>query len=120
MNISFTLLDILLVVTGALAIVDALARLRARRGVGVLAVVELIAGVLLILSLFITLPHLLGKTVMEIVLEVVLVLLLFVRGSGRGTRSRSGIGITVVALILNTLLLLLTLGWISFPGLHLT
>ena len=118
MQITFSPLDILLVVTGALAIVDALARLRGRRGVAILTVVELVAGVLLILSLFITLPHLLGKTVMEIVLEVVLLLLLFVRGSGRGTRSRSGVGITVVALILNTILLLLTLGWISIPGLH--
>jgi hypothetical protein len=109
---TFTLLGALLIVTAVLAIIDAVVRLRGRRGVGVLAIIELIAAILLLLSLFISLPHILGNEIMEIVLEVVLVLLLIFRGSVR----RGFAAITVIALILNTILLLITLHWVAIPG----
>ena len=112
-SVDLGLLEILIIVTGVLAVIDSVVRVRGRRGV--LAIIELIAGVLLILSNFITLPHILGQTIMQIVLEVVLILLLFIRG---GTR-RGGLAITIITLILNTVLILLTLGWITIPGLHL-
>jgi hypothetical protein len=112
-SVDMNLLEILIIVTGVLAVIDALVRVRGRRGI--LAIVELIAGVLLILSNFITLPHILGQTIMQIVLEVVLILLLIFR---KGTR-RGGVAITIITLILNTVLILLTLGWITIPGLHL-
>jgi hypothetical protein len=111
---TLTPLLLLLVVTAILAIVDAVARLRGRRGVGVLAVIELIAGVLLILSLFISLPGILGNEIMEIVLLVVFVLLLLFRGSVR----RGFAAITVIALILDLALLLFTLGWLHIPGIN--
>jgi hypothetical protein len=112
-SVDLGLLEILIIVTGVLAVIDSVVRVRGRRGV--LAIVELIAGVLLILSNFITLPHILGQTIMQVVLEVVLILLLIFRG---GTR-RGGVAITIITLILNTVLILLTLGWITIPGLHL-
>jgi hypothetical protein len=113
-SVDLNLLEILIIVTGVLAVIDSVVRVRGRRGV--LAIVELIAGVLLILSNFITLPHILGQTIMQVVLEVVLILLLIFRG---GTR-RGGVAITIITLILNTVLILLTLGWITIPGLHLS
>jgi hypothetical protein len=113
-NVNLNLLEILIIVTGVLAIIDSVIRVRGRRGV--LGIVELIAGVLLILSNFVSLPHILGQTIMQIVLEVVLILLLVFRG---GTR-RGGIAITIITLILNTVLILLTLNWITLPGLHLS
>ena len=116
MHIAFTLtlLGLLLIVTAVLAIIDAVARLRGRRGIGVLAIIELIAAILLLLSLFITLPHALGNEIMEIVLEIVLILLLIFRGSVR----RGFAAITVIALILNTILLFTTLGWLHIPWLN--
>jgi hypothetical protein len=51
---------------------------------------------------------------MEIVLEIVLILLLIFRGSVR----RGFAAITVVALILNTILLFTTLGWLHIPWLN--
>jgi hypothetical protein len=116
MHIAFTLtlLGLLLIVTAVLAIIDAVARLRGRRGIGVLAIIELIAAILLLLSLFVTLPHALGNEIMEIVLEIVLILLLIFRGSVR----RGFAAITVVALILNTILLFTTLGWLHIPWLN--
>jgi uncharacterized membrane protein len=116
MHIAFTLtlLGLLLIVTAVLAIIDAIARLRGRRGIGVLAIIELIAAILLLLSLFITLPHALGNEIMEIVLEIVLILLLIFRGSVR----RGFAAITVIALILNTILLFTTLGWLHIPWLN--
>ncbi|HEY2642291.1 MAG TPA: hypothetical protein VGI56_00940 [Galbitalea sp.] len=116
MHIAFTLtlLGLMLIVTAVLAIIDAVARLRGRRGIGVLAIIELIAAILLLLSLFITLPHALGNEIMEIVLEIVLILLLIFRGSVR----RGFAAITVVALILNTILLFTTLGWLHIPWLN--
>lgn len=116
MHIAFTLtlLGLLLIVTAVLAIIDAVARLRGRRGIGVLAIIELIAAILLLLSLFVTLPHALGNEIMEIVLEIVLILLLIFRGSVR----RGFAAITVIALILNTILLFTTLGWLHIPWLN--
>jgi hypothetical protein len=113
-SVNLNLLEILIIVTGVLAVLDSVVRIRGRRGV--LAIIELIAGILLILSNFVTLPNILGQTIMQIVLEVVLILLLFVRGGGR----RGGLALTVITLILNTLLILLTLNWITIPGLHLS
>ncbi len=89
-------------------------RLRGRRGVGVLAVIELIVGVLMILSLFIVLPGIFANNILEIVLLVVLLLLLIFRGSVR----RGFAAITIIALILDLALLLFGLGWLHIPGIN--
>jgi hypothetical protein len=96
------------------AIVDAIARLRGRRGVGVLAVIELIIGVLMILSLFVVLPGILANNILEIILLIVLILLLIFRGSVR----RGFAAITVIALVLDLALLLFGLGWLKIPGIN--
>jgi hypothetical protein len=110
---TFTLLSVLLFITAILAIIDAVARLRGRRGVGALAVIELIVAILLILTQFVVITGFLGSAkIIEIILGVVLLLLLIFRG---GTR-RGFIAITLVALILDIALLLFTLGWLHIPG----
>jgi hypothetical protein len=110
---TFTLLSVLLFVTAIVAIIDAAARLRGRRGVGVLAVIELIAAILLIVTQFVRISTFLGSDrILEIILGVVLILLLIFRGSVR----RGFAGITVIALILDAVLLLISLGWLHIPG----
>ena len=98
---TFTLLSVLLFVTAIVAIIDAVARLRGRRGVGVLAVIELIAAILLILTQFVAISTFLGSAIiLEIILGVALLLLLIFRGSVR----RGFAAITVVALVLDIIL----------------
>lgn len=110
---TFTLFSVLLFVTAILAIIDAVTRLRGRRGVGVLAVVELIAAILLILTQFVVISTFLGSAIiLEIILGVVLLLLLIFRGSVR----RGFAAITVIALVLDIALLLFSLGWLHIPG----
>jgi hypothetical protein len=109
-SVDLTLPVILIIVTGVLAIVDSLVSVRGRRGL--LGIIELVAGVLLVLSTFVSLPHLLGRTIMQVVLEVVLILMLALRRGRRG-----GIALTIVTLVLNTLLILVALGWIVIPAL---
>jgi hypothetical protein len=111
-SLDLSLPVILIIVTGALAVIDSLVSVRGRRGL--LGIIELIAGVLLILSTFIVLPHILGRTIMQVVLEVVLILMLLLRRGRRG-----GIAITIITLVLNTVLILLALHWIEIPGLSL-
>ena len=112
-SLDLTLPVILIIVTGALAVIDALVSVRGRRGL--LGIIELIAGVLLVLSTFVVLPHILGRTIMQVVLEVVLILMLLLRRGRRG-----GVALTIITLVLNTVLILLALHWIEIPGLALT
>jgi uncharacterized membrane protein len=111
---TFSPLLLLLVITAVLAIIDSATRLRGRRGVGVLAVIELIVGVLMILSVFIALPGILANNILEIVLLVVVILLLVFRGSVR----RGFVGVTVITLVLDLALLLFGLGWLHIPGIN--
>lgn len=112
---TFTLLSVLLFVTAIVAIIDGVARLRGRRGVGVLAVIEIIAAILLILTQFVVISTFLGSAfILEIILGVDLLLLLLFRGSVR----RGFAAITVIALILDIVLLLFSLGWLHIPGIN--
>ena len=112
---TFTLLSVLLFVTAIVAIIDAIARLRGRRGVGVLAAIELIAAILLILTQFVVISGFLGSDrILEIILGIVLLLLLIFRGSVR----RGFAAITVIALVLDVLLLLFSYGWLKIPGIN--
>jgi hypothetical protein len=110
MTIAFTLnlYTILILVIAILAIIDAVWRIRGRGGI--LPVLTLIVAVLLGLSAFITVPF--GTVVLSIVLLILLLLVLIFRGSTR----RGPILVTVLAIILDAILILHNLGWLTIPG----
>lgn len=110
-SVAFNGLFILAILTAAVAIYDGVVRLRGRRVNSVFAVIEIIAGALLALTQFVTLPFPLTALVASIVLEVVLVIVLILRGARRTWIA------TAIALVLNTVLLLRLLGWLTIPGL---
>ena len=98
-------------VTAAVAIVDAIVRVRGKRGNPVIAIVELVAAVLLAISLFYTFPGALTSLLFSVVLEVALLLILAIRGSG----ARRAPTLTIIALVLNTVLALHLIGWLTLP-----
>lgn len=110
-------IDVLFVLTLAaavLAIVDAIIRVRARSGQTVLAVLELIAGALLLVTLFPSLavhvPVPLSRGVLALVLAVVSAIMLIGR-SRAGSRT-----VTIVTLVLNLVVALFAFGWLRIPG----
>lgn len=108
------LLFVITILAGVLGVIDGIIRLRGRRGgATIVGVAEIVFGALLLVSLFVALPAPLNLLTAAILLEIALLLALFVRG---GTR-RGGIAITLVALVLNTIVVLVTLGWLTVPGL---
>jgi hypothetical protein len=109
--ITLSWLFLILVVAAALAIIDGVIRVRGR-GNSILGIIEIIIGVLLILSYFVAIPF--GTIALSVALLVVLVLQLVFRGS----TYRSGVTITVVALVLTALYLVLALGWLRIPGIN--
>ena len=112
--ITINLLFIITVVGGALALVDGIVRLRGRRGGGsIVAIAEIVFAALLLVSLFVAFPAPLTLLTWAILLEIALVIALFLRGGIR----RGGVVITVLALVLNTIVILVALGWLSIPGL---
>jgi hypothetical protein len=104
-------LAIILFAAAALAVIDGVIRVRGR-GTPILAVLEIIAGALVILSFFINVP--VAIITLVIIMGIVLVLQLVLRGSTR----RSGVGITVVSLVLTVIYLVLALGWLHIPGVN--
>jgi hypothetical protein len=110
--VTINLLFVITVLAGALALFDGIARLRGR-GNAIVGVAEIVFAALLLVSLFIAFPAPLGLLTWAILLEIALILALFVRGRGR----RGGWVITIIALVLNTIVVLVGLGWLSIPGL---
>ena len=104
-------LAIILFAAAALAVIDGIIRVRGR-GTPILAVVEIIAGALVILSFFVNVP--VAIITLVIIMGIVLVLQLVLRGSTR----RSGVGITIVSLVLTVIYLVLALGWLHIPGVN--
>jgi hypothetical protein len=104
-------LAIILFAAAALAVIDGIIRVRGR-GTPILAVVEIIAGALVILSFFVNVP--VAIITLVIIMGIVLVLQLVLRGSTR----RSGVGITIVSLVLTVINLVLALGWLHIPGVN--
>jgi hypothetical protein len=104
-----SLLTILLFAAAALAVIDGVIRLRGR-GTPILAVVEIIAAGLVILSFFTSIP--VAIITLVVILGIVLVRQLVLRGS----RRRAGVSLTVISLILTALYLVLALNWIHVPG----
>lgn len=114
--ITLSWLLIITVLAAALALVDGISRLRSRRSNSVLAVAELVFAALMLLAIFLPqwFPAPLGLLLFAILLEVALILVLVVRGRG-GTRG--GSAIAIIALVLNTIVILIALGWLAIPGL---
>jgi hypothetical protein len=112
--VTINLLFIITIIAGALGLIDGIARLRGRRGGGtVIGVAEIVFAALMLVSLFVAFPAPLTLLTWAILLEIALVVALFVRGSVR----RGGLVITLVALVLNTIVVLVNLGWLHVPGL---
>lgn len=96
---------------GVLAVVDAITRLR--RGVAIVAVLEIIASVLFVLSLFIAnVPF--GAPLLALVTIILLLLQLVFSGTTR----RGGAAITVIAIILLVIWLVLIGGRVVIPGVN--
>jgi hypothetical protein len=111
MSFTLTLLSILIILIGVLAIVDGVTRLRGARVNSILAIVEIVIAVLLLLAVFFGLV-LIAPLWLAIALEVVLVVLIITRGTGRG---RGYLGITAVIAVLNLVYILHLLGVIAIP-----
>ncbi|MCU1556057.1 MAG: hypothetical protein JWN09_52 [Microbacteriaceae bacterium] len=112
MTFSLTLLTIITIVAAAFAIYDAATRLRGRRNNSILAIAELVFAILLLLSVFIVLPAPFTTFPFALILEIILIALLIFRG----TRRTGGSAITIIALVLTTIVLLTSAGWLHIPG----
>jgi hypothetical protein len=109
MVLSFLL--ILIIITAALAIYDGITRLRGRGSSTVIGVLEIVIGAALLVSQFVPQLVVVAPWFWSLLLEIVLLIAVIVRGRGRVWI------VTLIALILNTLLLLVLLGWLTIPGL---
>ncbi|MFZ2964933.1 MAG: hypothetical protein WA006_09650 [Rhodoglobus sp.] len=108
------LLFVITILAGALAVYDGIARLRGRRSGGsIIAVAEIVFAALVLLSLFIAFPAPLGLLTWALLLEVALVVALVLNG---GVRRGTWV-VTIIALVLNTIVVLVNLGWLHVPGL---
>jgi len=103
---------IITILAAVFAIVDGIRRVRGRNN-SILAVAELVLAVLMLISVFIAFPAPFSTFIFALALEVVLILLLVFRGGRTGGYA----SITVIALILNTIVVLIALGWLTIPGL---
>jgi len=111
MTFTFTLLSILIILIGALAIFDGVSRIRGRRVNSILAILEIILGALILLYVFFSVV-LLSPTILAIALEVVVIVLIVTRGTGRG---RGYLGVSAVVALLNLVWILHLLGVIVIP-----
>jgi hypothetical protein len=109
MVLSFLL--ILILITAALAIYDGITRLRGRGSSTVVGVLEIIIGAALLVSQFVPQLVIVAPWFWSLLLEIVLLIAVIVRGRGRVWI------VTLIALILNTVVLLVLLGWLAIPGL---
>ena len=105
-------LFVIALAAGICAVIDGITRARGR-GSSVLAIIEIIAAVLFLLSLFFPgIPF--GSLVLAIITTVLLVLQLVLRGG----RRRGGVAITAVALVLFIVWIVLSQRWIVIPGVN--
>lgn len=111
MTFTITLLNILIIAIGVIAIIDGVTRLRGRRVNSVVAIIEIVLAVLLLLAVFFSLV-LIPALWLAIALEVVFIVLIVTRGTGRG---RGYLGITAVGALLNLVYILHLLGVIAIP-----
>lgn len=103
---------IIAVAGGVLALVDGITRARGR-GSSILGILEIVAAVLFLLSLFFPgIP--LGSLILAIITAALVAVQLFVGGG----RRRGGMAVTVLALVLLVLWIVLSQGWLRIPGVN--
>jgi hypothetical protein len=107
--VTFSLLLIIGLIGGVLALVDGIWRLRARGGNTIVGVIEIIVAALFILSFFVPVPW--GSIVLGVATLIALVVALFAGG-------RTGRGLTIAALVVVAIWLVLANGWIIIPGIN--
>ena len=107
--ITFSLLVILGLIGGVLALVDGIWRLRARGGNTIVGVIEIIVAALFILSFFVPVPW--GSVVLGVATLIALVVALF---AGR----RSGRGVTIAGIVVIAIWLVLVNHWVIIPGIN--
>ncbi|WP_448808605.1 hypothetical protein [Agromyces bauzanensis] len=107
--ITFTLLVLIGVIGGALALVDGIWRLRARGGSTIVGVIEIIVAALFILSFFVPVPW--GSVVLGVATLIALVVALFAGG-------RTGRGVTIAAIVVIAIWFVLANHWIVIPGIN--
>ncbi len=108
-----TWLLLITIVAAGLSIYDGVRRIRGNKSNSILAIAELVFSVLMLASIFIAFPAPLGTFLFALVLEVILILTLVVTGS----RAKGFTTITLVALVLNSIVVLIAIGWLRIPGL---
>ena len=106
--ITFTWLLLIALIGGILAVIDGILRLRGKGGTAV-GVVELVAGALFLISLFVPIPF--GSVVLAVVTAIALIIALVVRG-------KSGLALTVVSLVLIVAWIVLVNRWVVIPGVN--
>ena len=107
--VTFSLLVIIGIIGGVLALVDGIWRLRARGGNTIVGVIEIIVAALFILSFFVPVPW--GSVVLGVATLIALVVALFLGG-------RTGRGLTIAAIVVIAIWLVLVNGWIVVPGIN--
>lgn len=107
------LLFIITLLAGVLSLYDGIVRVRGRRASSVIAIAEIVFAALLLVSVFVAFPAPLTLLTWAILLEIALLLALFLRGGIR----RGAWVVTIIALVLNTIVVLVNLGWLHIPGL---
>jgi hypothetical protein len=108
--VTLSWLLLIALVGGALALVDGILRLRARRGSAIVGIIEIVVAGLFLLALFIpAIPF--GAIVLGVATLVVLAVALFAGG-------RTGRTITIIALVAIALYLILANRWLVIPGIN--
>jgi hypothetical protein len=106
--ITLSWLLLIALAAGILAVIDGILRLRGKGGT-VVGIVELVAGGLFLISLFV--PIAFGSMVLAVVTAIALVIALIVRG-------KSSMGLTIAALVLVVIWIVLANHWVVIPGLN--
>ncbi|GAA1957463.1 hypothetical protein [Microbacterium deminutum] len=106
--ITLSWLLLIALVGGILAVVDGILRLRGKGGT-VVGIIELVAGGLFLISLFV--PIAFGSLVLAVVTVIALIIALVLRG-------KSGIALTIVSLVLLVVWIVLINHWLIIPVLN--
>ena len=109
MTVTFDLWVVITLVAAGLAVWDAIGRLRGHRGNSILAILELVFGGLLLLSLFISVPF--ANWWIPLLLLIVLVVIIFLPHKGKNART-----ITIISAVLTAIIVFNKLGWLNIPG----